>query len=352
MGSVRSPYGLSEPVTCAIIGYGGAFNMGKHHAEWIHSTGRMRVVAICDIDEERLEAARSDFPDVSTYSSVTQLLSKHEFDLAVIVTPHNTHAPIALQCLRSGKHVVVEKPMCITIREATAMINESRKRNLMLSVFHNRRWDGDYLAIREVVSKGVVGDVFHIEMFGGGYGHPGRWWRSDKAISGGAFYDWGAHYLDWLLGVMQRRILAVGGFFHKLVWNDVTNEDNVEAVIKFEGGAVAYVQLSHTAAARKPRWFILGTRGAIVDWGEGTLTVNTFINGLRAEAKVPYKESRWQSYYENIAAHLLYGEPLIVKPEQARRTIAIMELAERSSKVGRMLIVPYEDEVELPYLAP
>lgn len=349
---MKPPYGLNEPIRCAIIGYGGAFNMGKHHADWAHATSRMQVVAICDVDEARLEVARSDFPNVNTYNSVRKLLLKQEFDLAIIVTPHNMHAPIALQCLRSGKHVVVEKPMCITIKEATAMIEEARRRNLMLSVFHNRRWDGDYLAIKDVISRGVIGEVFHVEMFGGGYGHPRKWWRSDKAISGGAFYDWGAHYLDWLLGIMQRRILSVGGFFHKLVWNDVTNEDNVEAVIQFEGGAVAYVQVSHIAAVKKPRWFILGTNGAIVDHGDSAFTVHTFINGMRAEVRVPYKESRWQSYYDNIAAHLLDGETLIVKPEQARRTIAIMELAERSSKLGKMLPIPYEEEVEIPYPAP
>lgn len=340
------------PVRCAVIGYGGAFNMGKHHADWIQGTEGMEIVAVCDIDPSRLEVAQRDFPQVNTYTNVRELLRKQDFDLAVIVTPHNTHAPIAIQCLRAGKHVIVEKPMCIAVREANAMLKVAHANDVMLSVFHNRRWDGDYLAIKEIVDRGIIGKVFHVEMFSGSYHPPHSWWRSEKEISGGAFYDWGAHLLDWLLGIMQERVVSVGGFFHKLVWHDVTNEDNVEAIVAFESGAVAYVQLSQIAAAGKPRWYILGTKGAIVDYGGGKFTVHTFVNGLRVESEVPYKESHWEEYYRNIAAHLLHGDELIVKPEQARRVIAIMELAERASRRGKMLPMPYENEVEIPYPAP
>jgi predicted dehydrogenase len=205
----------------------------------------------------------------------------------------------------------------------------------MLSVFHNRRWDGDFVTLREIVcEKKLIGDVFHVEMFGGGYGKPGPWWRSKKEISGGHFFDWGAHYLDWLLQIMPQRITGVTGFFHKLKWHEVTNEDNVEAAIRFENGAVAHVHMSSLAMVGKERWRLLGTEGAVLS-ADGKFIVSTDVAGYRARLEVPYKNSDWDAYYANIADHLTTGADLVVKAEQARRVIAVMDTAERSSASGQ-----------------
>lgn len=83
-------------IRCALIGYGGAFNMGKHHAEMMERTGVMKVVAVCDADPQRLEAAKLELPNINTYISIDSLLEKEDFDLAVIITPHNTHPPLAV----------------------------------------------------------------------------------------------------------------------------------------------------------------------------------------------------------------------------------------------------------------
>ena len=82
-------------------------------------------------------------------------------------------------------------------------------KGLMLSLFHNRRWDGDYLTIRSLIEKGLIGEVFHIECGQAGYGHPGFWWRSDKAISGGVMHDWGAHFIDWILNLVPAKITRI-----------------------------------------------------------------------------------------------------------------------------------------------
>lgn len=197
-----------DKIRCAIIGYGGAFNMGRGHGNWINQTPGMETVAVCDVDRARLKVAKQELPGVATYPSVTQLLSKGDFELAVIVTPHNTHGPLALQCLKAKKHVVLEKPMCITVKEATAMIDAAEASRRMLSVFHNRRWDGDFMTILDIIKRGLVGEVFHVEAWGGGYGHPGKWWRADKKISGGALYDWGAHFVDWMLHVIPKKMVS------------------------------------------------------------------------------------------------------------------------------------------------
>lgn len=331
-----------KSLRCGIVGYGGAFDMGKAHATWINATPGLEAVAVCDLDPARLEAASTDFPGIRTFTDLETMLRDGNVDLVTIVTPHNTHAPLALQCLQAGKHVVTEKPMCLTVAEADAMIEAARKAGVMLSPFHNRRWDGDYLAMLEVIEKGLLGEVFHVEAFGGGYHHPGHWWRSDKTISGGAFYDWGAHFVFWTLGLLPHPIASVTGFFHKRVWHDVTNEDHTQAVLRFTNGAYADVQLSTIARAPKPRWRILGTKGGLIDEGKGSFTVFTEVSGYPARVEVEYRKSNWQAYYDNVAAHLLQGEPLEITPEKGRRVIAVIETAERSVRSGRAEPVPGE----------
>jgi predicted dehydrogenase len=331
-----------KKVRCAVVGYGPAFNMGKAHCNQIMATKGLELAAVCDADPKRIEAAEKDFPKIKTFEDLGEMLKSADVDLITIVTPHNTHASLALQCLKAGKHVIVEKPMCITTAEATAMIDEAKKRNLMLTVFHNRRLDGDFLALKETISKGRIGEVFHLEAFMGGYGHPGTWWRSNKIVSGGAFYDWGAHLLDWILNIVPGNIAGVTGFFHKLAWMDVTNEDQVEAVIRFESGAVADVQLSSLASIGKPRWRILGIKGGITTVPEKPcFRITAYSDGKPVETKVDFKKGEHSAYYRNIADHLLRGTELIVKPEEARRVIAIMEAAEKSSKTGETIKPAY-----------
>lgn len=331
-----------KQINCAMIGYGGAFNMGRAHSNMINAVEGMQTVAVCDVDKTRTAQAAEDFPGIRTYNDVKDLLKDDDVDLCVVILPHNIHAEVAIQCSKAGKHVIVEKPMCITIKQATAMIEAARKSGTMLTVYHNRRRDGDFKAILHTVESGVIGEVFHVEMWMGGYSAPRDWWRANKEISGGAFYDWGAHFLDWLLQVMPGKIDTVTGFYHKRVWHTMTNEDHVEACIRFDNGAVANVQQSSIAAVGKPRWRILGTEGALVHAGDH-LDLHVFKNGIPVHGTIPFEDSDYQTWYNNIGDHLLRGADLMVKPEQARRVIGIIECAEKSSESGKAMKVPYED---------
>jgi predicted dehydrogenase len=314
--------------------------MGKLHGDQINAVPGMRVTAACDIDAKRMKQAAEDFPGIETFTDVQKLLQSPNVDLCVIILPHNLHAPVALQCLKAGKHVVLEKPMCITTAEAKAMIDLAKKNDLMLTVYHNRRHDGDFKALRQAIRvDGLLGEVFSIEMWGGGYGKPGTWWRSKKEISGGAFYDWGAHYLDWLLNIVKAPVVNVNGYFHKRVWRESSNEDHVQAVIRFANGVVANVQMSSIAHHSLPRWRVLGTKGAVVS-GDTGFDYYTDHEGVHVKGLIRYQMDTWQDYYPNIGAHLMKGEELAVKPEEAARTIAIMEAAEKSSKSGKAEALP------------
>ncbi len=334
----------SKSTRVGIVGYGAKFKMGKvYHAAAMDQTGVLDVVAVCDTDPKRLREAREDFgEDILTFSRIEEMLADGVVDMCVVITPPGTHAKLAVQCLKAGKHVIVEKPMCVTYGEATKMIAAAQEHKLMLSVFHNRRWDGYYLAMKQVIADGLLGEIFHIEAYKGGWVKPDETWRADKKMSGGAFYAWGAHYVDWVLGLVpDAKLESITGFFHyDVVWKKTTNENQGQALIRFDNGCVADIQMSDVALAARPRWRILGTRGAIEDWAEGTFTIHTQVKGYPAQIEVKYQENQWPKFYHNIAAHLTRGAELIVTPEQAARTVAVMEYAGRSSKQGKTLRPP------------
>ena len=330
----------------AVVGYGGAFNMGKLHLTSAAEVG-IEPAAVCDADLSRHEAAREDFADIPVYSDLGAMLAKEEFDLLTVITPHNTHADLAIQALEAGRHVIVEKPMAVSVRQCTDMIEAARRANRTLTVFHNRRWDGDYMAIRDLVRGGRLGEVFQLEATFGGYGRPGTWWRSDKQISGGLFFDWGAHFVDWLLGFVPYKIAAVDGFFHKKRWWNVTNEDHARVVVRYENGASALIEQSQLAWIDGAfKWRILGSEGglALRNERDARIELAREIDGKLATTRIPVGASQWRPYYANVADHLIYGEPLAVSAESARRAIAVIETAERASQAGGPLPLPFEDE--------
>lgn len=334
---------MAKEIKWGIVGYGGSFNMGKLHGESANGCEGMRVIAVCDIDPARTVAAKKELPDIVTYDNLTSMLGNDDIDNIQVILPHDLHYPAAMECMNAGKGVVLEKPMCITTQQATDMIELSKKKGVLLTVFHNRRHDGDYKAVKEFISKGMIGDVFRIEAFMGGFGHPGTWWRSDKKISGGNFYDWGAHQVDWVLNFLEgRKMKSVTGFFQKKVWMDITNEDETQAIVRFDDDVVADITISQIAKVGKPRWRILGTKGAIEDRWSGSFKAFVDVNGYPAELNVGYQPSTWEAWYPNLAAHLIEGKPLEVKPEEGRRVIMIMDYAERSAKEGKTIETPFE----------
>ena len=350
---------LEPPIRCAVAGYGAAHIFGRAHGRWIDATPGLEWVAVCDLDAERLQAAKDEFPQLATYGDPSDMLAEADVDLVSVVTPHFTHAPIAIECLEAGKHVVVDKAMCLSVAEADAMIEAARRHGRMLAVFHARRHDGNFRAIKEVVHSGRIGGVFHVELAAGEFGKPPDWWYSKKALSGGAFYYWGPHAVDWVLDLVRDRVTSVDGYFHKVVWDDVDQADQTRAVMRFANGCVADVTWSSVAAVGKPLWRILGSRGGIIDSGtRGNVGYQDQIQGPsggsfqmvqidgneRRESIVPYKESDWLTYYHEIADHLLRCGPVPVTGEDGRRTIAVLEAAERSSETEQTQPVAYEQE--------
>jgi predicted dehydrogenase len=332
------------PIRCAMHGYGGSFGMGRRHSEEINNVPGLKAVAACDIDRQCLDKAQEDFPYFRVYTDPEDLVGDPDVDLVVNILPHNLHAPWAIRMLQAGKHVVLEKPFCLTLEEADEMIDQARQNKRMLTCYHNRRLDGDYLTLRNIVESGQIGEIFQIVCGRATYNRPRAWWRSRKEVSGGSLYDWGAHFTDWVLGLVGSKVQSVQGFYFDKVWSHVSNEDHTQAVVRFASGAMADICISSISAASRPRWRICGTRGAILDDGSVEKGCKVFLQeeGQMVEKHVKWQAGEHQEYYVNLADHLLCGDELLVKPEEARRVIGIIQYAEKSSQAGESLALPGE----------
>ena len=214
-------YSAASEIGVGVVGYGGAFNMGRSHLQQCRQAG-MTPTAVAEIDPARLAVAKQDWPGIETYSSLRDMLRRSDVDLVVVITPHNTHADLALEALRAGRHVVCEKPLAITTRECDRMLDAAAKSGVILSAYHNRHWDGCILRATREIAKGVIGDVVRIEAHMGAHARPGEWWRSSKSISGGVLYDWGVHLLEYGLQILRADITEVSGFAKTGVWAEAT----------------------------------------------------------------------------------------------------------------------------------
>jgi len=340
-------YKKPSDIRVGVIGYGGAFNMGRGHLKEMEQAG-MTPVAVCEVDAERLKVAETDFPGIQTYSTVAEMLRKSDVNLITIITPHNTHAKLALQCLKAGRHVVCEKPLAITTAECDAMIAAAKKSGVVLSTYHNRHWDGWILrAVEQIKEKKVIGDIYRVEARMGARALPGDWWRTSRTISGGILYDWGVHLLEYSLQLIDSDITEVAGFSKtgywapKTKWKKDTNEDEAEAVVRFRNGSWLTLNITSLDSNAKPGFLeITGTEGSyVIDWSGYTIHKRDGQNySLEQGAHYP---NAWEKFYGNIADHLTKGAKLVITPEWSRRPIHILDLAAQSAKKGRTLAAKY-----------
>ena len=327
----------TPPVGVGLIGYGA---IARGHAESVAATPGLELRAVNDISDERRALAAREL-GVTTYAATEELLRDPEIGLVVVGTPPSVHAEPVVAAIEAGKHVVCEKPFAIRVDEVDRMIDAASAHRRVLTVFQSRRWDPDYLAMREAIRSGRIGELFYMESFIGGYSHPCDFWHSHEPISGGTIYDWGSHYFDWVLQLFDGPVRYVAAQAHKRVWHDVTNADQVRVDITFDGGAQATFMQSDIASALKPKWYVLGTRGAVVgDWREDVdppADASARVKVLRPASGGGTHEERLalaprdeHGFYRNLADHLAWDEPLAVAPEEARRTVAVMESATAS----------------------
>lgn len=344
------------PLGVGVVGYGPYGGMGFIHGTAVAATPGLELVAACDRDADRRKAAEQDFAGVRAHMTVEELAADDAVGVAIVALPPVSHAAVAMALLRAGKHVVLEKPLCLTVADADALIAEASRSGRVLTVHQSRRWDQDFRAVRRAVDSGLLGDVFNIETFVGGFEHPCRAWHSEDTVSGGTVYDWGSHHVDWILQLLGSTPASVSAVGHKRVWHDVTNLDQLRVRMHWADGREAEFLSSDIAAVRRPKFYVQGTEGTLVGHYRPVAfeRLDPALGYVRetahhAEAPVDLVAARYESasgvaetrlplpavdrfaFHRNLADHLLLGDPLAVTPGSAREVVAVLEAATRSA---------------------
>jgi predicted dehydrogenase len=330
------PVTETAPFRVGLLAYGA---IGHEHNLAVTATPGLELRAVADLNPERIAAALELAPDAVTFTDSMEMLDSGLIDIVVISTPPNSHYSWAKESLHRGLHVVLEKPMALTADQCDELIALASEKERVLVVYQNRRFDADFVTMRRLVREGSVGELFSYESFVGGYSRPCDYWHSMSDVSGGAIFDWGSHYLDQILNLFPEKVAHVTGHNHKRHWDHVTNADHAEVAITFVDGRTASFVNSDLAAARKPKFYALGTTGAIIgDWDAAAEPAVADLpaklslidsTGARTELELdvvpPYE------FHRELAALLQDGAVMQVQPIDSRDVVALMEAAETSA---------------------
>jgi predicted dehydrogenase len=303
---------------------------------------------VCDTNPQRVEAALQLSPRAIAFSDASEMLDSGHLDLVVISTPPNSHYQWAKESLLRGTHVVLEKPMALTVDQCDELILLALERDLMLVVYQNRRFDADFVTMRQIIRSGEIGDVYHYDSFIGGYSRPCDYWHSNAEVSGGAIFDWGSHLIDQILNIITDDVAHVSGQNHKRVWTHATNADHSHVTVTFSSGKQATFVHSDLAAARKPKFYVLGTEGAIVgDWdpaGEpavADLPAIVTVHHVDGTSRVaPRRPQDPHEFHRSIVEYLHNGTPMEVNGLQSRNVVAVMQAAEQSAMQNALPVIP------------
>jgi predicted dehydrogenase len=338
---------VASQLGIGIIGYG---RIGAEHAGWIAAAGAgLRVVAADDVTPARNALAASR--GLKTYSDMDALLADPAVEAVLVSTPTAMHFEHASRALAAGKHVMVEKPVALDLAQARALVEDARRRQRVLSVFHNRRWDLDYLTVKSAIGSGAFGKLINVESRLGQFAscvgpaakeyHPS--WRNERSFGGGGLYDWGSHFVDqvWRL-LWPAQPVRVFAQLRGNVWSQDC-DDFARVLIDFDSGVVGLVEINTTTTRPLPRWHVDGTAGSAFSPYSPEFDTNVWAS-LRytpaggAEASRTFAPAQpglteaqiWQRFAAAVRGD---GEPA-VNAAGVLPTMALLDAARESSRTG------------------
>jgi scyllo-inositol 2-dehydrogenase (NADP+) len=346
---------MEQPIVTAIASFGMSGQV--FHGPFLKVNPRFQVRKIL---ERTKTISKSLFPEVEVVKTFEDILRDREIELVIVNTPDRFHYEMARQALDAGKHVLVEKPFTFTVREADDLISMAEKKGKLLTVYQNRRWDGDFLTVQKILQSGVLGNLVEFES------HFDRFrpfitpstWKEEEGEYAGVLYNLGSHTVDQALALFGMpdavtahvRIIRSGG---KVI-------DYYDIRLHYPGFA-ALLKCSYLVKEEGPRYIIHGTNGSFLKWGidpqeeilkTGVLPggdawgnedeskwgiLNVLNQNTEMVQKIPTEKGNYQIFYDNLAEAIRFGQPLAVNPREARDTIKILELAIESNREKRTI---------------
>lgn len=343
----------AQPIRVGILGYG--YASSTFHAPLIASVPGLELVAVASTHPTKVHA---DWPRVQVYGSPQALINSDAVDLVVVPTPNPTHHALAKGALMAGKHVVVDKPFTLTEAEAADLALTALQQQRVLAVFHNRRWDADFLTVQTLLASGVLGRITHFAS------HFDRFrpivrqrWRESGELGSGLWYDLGPHLLDQalqLFGPPNSLTLDL-----QRQRTGALADDGFHAVLRYPVGAggepnalCVVLHASALAAHPGPRFVVHGTQGSFTkhgldpqedalksgcrpgsqNWGVDPQPgrLSTLPKGFAADAtpidSTPVQETGDHSrFYAELRDAITHGAPNPVPPAQAQAVMHWLE---------------------------
>ena len=350
---------MTERTKAGVLGFGLAGNV--FHASLILAEPRLELAAVAS---SRASEILKRYPKVKVYDAPEKLTADPEIELVVVATPDSTHALLARMALEAGKHVVVDKPLAMSAAEAAELVAFARERNRMLTVFHNRRWDGDFKTVRGIVRGGRLGEIklaalcwdrFRPQLTQG--------WRERSRDPWGALMNLGPHLLDQALLLFGRpRAITADLAMQR---QGALSPDYFSITLHY-GSTRVLLSASTLVADPRPRFAIHGAGGSFVKYG-----VDSQENNLRAGAavgtpglgddpeelygvltaiggapeRIRTEPGDWRPFYAGVAAAIVDGAAPPIDPADAVTGLDLMELARRSADEQRTLDLTSETGV-------
>ncbi len=345
---------MGNSINVALIGFG--LSGRVFHAPIIASMPEFNLSKIYTTNSESINTIKRLYPKTSIVSDVGEIMKDEDIHLVVVASPNTSHFVTAKEAIISEKHVVVEKPFTVNSKDADNLIALSKKYGRTLSVYHNRRWDSDFLTVKKVVESKLLGNLVECEM------HFDRFrncvkenaWREECAPGSGVLFDLGSHLVDQaivLFGLPDSITADI-----RVQRSEGKVDDSFEIVMDYKGLKVT-LKAGTLVRGELPKYVLLGDMGSYIKYGMDVQaadlaggitptvkqswgkepeelygTINTTINGLNIAGKVESEIGNYREYYINIYRSIRQKETAAVSPADARNVIRLLELANESSK--------------------
>lgn len=352
-----------KKVTLAVIGVGG---VGKTHAENIKKLNEAELKYVVDVNEEVAKRVAEEF-NTNYCTDYTKLLDDPELDAVTICTPHHLHAKIAIDFMKSGKHVLVEKPMARTISECNNMINVARKYNVKLGVVFQHRTNPIAVATKNFLKENGLGNLYRgvlefATFRSQNYYRSASWRGTWKGEGGGILINQAIHFIDLFQWFIDLRPIRLSAFVNNLL-HEIEVEDIASAIIEFENGVQGVMQFSNLDSPSYTRIVIRGEKGVLFyDSKKVTVGLNkpTIPEGLKVLEKWGAPQVSWEEYtYSHLLAlekrekgHLAVirdfvnaiiedREPM-VNGEEGRKSVEIVNAIILSGVTGKIVTFPLD----------
>lgn len=344
-----------KPITTALCSYGMSGQL--FHAPFISTNPKFNLYGVL---ERTKHLAKRTYPTIKTFQSLDDLLADEHIELIIVNTPNITHYDFSKQVIKAGKHLIVEKPFTATVAEAEKLIQLAKENHVVISVYHNRRFDSDFKTVQKIIKEGVLGELVEAEFHYDRY-DPKLSYKIHKetpTAAVGSLYDLGSHLIDQALVLFGKPVAVFADLDSYRPKSKVGDYFDVKL---FYASHRVILKSSYYVREALPGYILHGRTGSFIKpkadvqeaalqagklpnsngWGKEPDTeqglLHTEINGKTIKESIPTLTGNYMEYFENIHDAIRHHKPLLVTAEDTMMVIAVIEAALKSHKENKII---------------